>query len=338
MCVLHPALEVLVGEGLPGGDGVGGVADVDVGERHAVEGVGLYHGIDCHVLEYEFLALGEWVVEAVESDDVAGEAGGPSEAIDVAGWGDAVGRGRDGCGMEKWWGVGHLDDVGHVACSGRVEYDVADSCGVGGLDLEYGGVEFSCIECHCLAGFEVDLEGVFFLHAEDASAEEVEVVARAGDVVAAAEVYPLDVAEVLAESVDDGIEGGLQVVGVLFAQCVEVESVDEPEQGRMGADALLEDVERCAQTASGGTGVVDGMSLLGGAFGIDAEAHLEACIPCLLSEPEQLGGGVEHDMVADAAYLVDVLFPVGGGEHVVFLSRHFLMAEACLEQPGGGGS
>ena len=71
MCVLHPALEVLVGEGLPGGDSVGGVADVDVGEGHAVEGVGLYHGIDCHVLEYEFLALGEWVVEAVEPDDVA---------------------------------------------------------------------------------------------------------------------------------------------------------------------------------------------------------------------------------------------------------------------------
>ena len=69
--ILHPALEVLVGEGLPGGDSVGGVADVDVGEGHAVEGVGLYHGIDCHVLEDEFLALGEWVVEAVESDDVA---------------------------------------------------------------------------------------------------------------------------------------------------------------------------------------------------------------------------------------------------------------------------
>lgn len=60
------------------------------------------------------------------------------------------------------------------------------------------------------------------------------------------------------------------------------------------------------------------MALLCGALGIDAQTGLLPGGDNLRRIGAQLGAGVEHNMVAQAGQLRDILGAVGGGEHMVF--------------------
>lgn len=67
------------------------------------------------------------------------------------------------------------------------------------------------------------------------------------------------------------LQGGGQVVGVLLAQGVEVQPIQQL-QG-VGVHLGVPHLPGHPHAAAGGAGVVDGVSLLGGALGIDAQPH-----------------------------------------------------------------
>ena len=76
------------------------------------------------------------------------------------------------------------------------------------------------------------------------------------------------------------------------------------------------------------------LSLIHISLGIDAQAGLLPGSEDLRRVGAKLGAGVEHDMVAQAGQLRDILGAVGGGEHMVFalqlLGRQPGLKKACL--------
>ena len=85
--------------------------------------------------------------------------------------------------------------------------------------------------------------------------------------------------------------GGLQVVGVLLAQRVKVQAVQQ------GQQALVEISQGSAQPGAGGAGVIDGVALLGGALRVDPQADRFARILCPLAVLAQLVGGIKDKVV-----------------------------------------
>ena len=86
--------------------------------------------------------------------------------------------------------------------------------------------------------------------------------------VSAAKVQPLHIRQDVSEFLRHGIQGGLQRVGILLAEGVEMQSVQQLHQRwrhvriPLGAGG--------SQTAARRTGVVNLMTFLGGTFRIDA--------------------------------------------------------------------
>lgn len=68
---LQPSLEILVAKFSHELIACLGTAAIDGWQRHAVEGVGLDHGVEGHVVKNERIADGEWFVEGIISNDVA---------------------------------------------------------------------------------------------------------------------------------------------------------------------------------------------------------------------------------------------------------------------------
>lgn len=107
---LQPSLEILVAKFSHELIACLGTAAIDGWQWHAVECVGLDHGVESHVVENEFVAAGQRLVEAVVADDVAGEAGWSTKAIGV---GEFVWL----AGIFQRWAIGHFDDIWHMAGS-----------------------------------------------------------------------------------------------------------------------------------------------------------------------------------------------------------------------------
>ena len=130
--------------------------------------------------------------------------------------------------------------------------------------------------------------------------------------VPAAEVQPAQSGEKLAEACLDGVQRRLQRIGILLAERVEVQAAEQRQH--LGVELRPRDAEAGLLTA----GVIDRMPLLRGALGIDAQTGLLPGGEDLRRIGAQLRAGVEHNMVAQAGQLRDILGAVGGGEHMVF--------------------
>ena len=90
-----------------------------------------------------------------------------------------------------------------------------------------------------------------------------------------------------------------------------------------------------AQAAARGAGVVNFVSLLGGALRVDPQADALARSLGGRTEFCQLAGRVEDDVVCILEQLIKLIGPVGGAENMVFFFRKLLFAQAALVQAAG---
>ena len=84
----------------------------------------------------------------------------------------------------------------------------------------------------------------------------------------AAEVEPVQLVQIFAEAFFKGFGSRFQVIGILLAEGVEVQPIQQRQQG------FIEVGKGSAQSGAGCARVIDGMTLLGGMFGIDAQTGL----------------------------------------------------------------
>lgn len=111
-----------------------------------------------------------------------------------------------------------------------------------------------------------------------------------GDVVTAAEIEPFHLVQKIAEIALDDFQRFREGVCVLFAEGVEMQSVDACEI------CSMQRVSENAEAASFYTGIVDGV-VLGGMHRIDAQSCAFSCCKDALLEMIPLGEAVEHDVV-----------------------------------------
>ena len=189
----------------------------DARVAHSVEERGLDHGVVDHVFEDDAVADLEWLVEGKVSQLVAREAGISCEFVRVSFF--AWERSSDDV-----WTVGHFEAVRHVGADGNVQngdiHFVVD-------DVAHACDEFTGLPADSFARFHDDLQvrvacGEILENAD----EFVAVIILAGNVVAAAEVHPLHLREVLAEMTLECGENAFEGVCILFAKRMEVESVN----------------------------------------------------------------------------------------------------------------
>lgn len=107
---LQPSLEILVAKFSHELVACLGTAAIDGWQWHAVEGIGLDHGVEGHVVKNERIADGEWLVEGIISNDVACQAGWSTKAIGVS---EFVWL----AGIFQRWAIRHFDDIWHMAGS-----------------------------------------------------------------------------------------------------------------------------------------------------------------------------------------------------------------------------
>ena len=222
--ISHPHLEILIAELYKLAAGAGGVHRPDGRKGHAVEGIVLAGGVDGHIPEEETVALGEGGVEAIIADDIPGQAG---RAAEPEGDGPFAGVAR----VQQGRAVGHLDDVRRVAGSGQIQDGKAGIAVAQGV--QHRGDEITCVQRPGLAGLQIDLYAVLRLRLGDAALQRGQVVAGAGDVVSAAKVQPLHPGQQVAEAVFHGGQRQGQRVGILLAQGVEVQAVQQVGQVRV---------------------------------------------------------------------------------------------------------
>ena len=117
-----------------------------------------------------------------------------------------------------------------------------------------------------------------------------------------------------------------------------MEAIQQLRQLRVGRHGGVPLGPGGAQTAARGAGVVDGMALLGGALGVYPQANAFAGSLGRRAKLGQLPRGVEHDVVSVLQQLCELVCPVGGAEHMVFLFRQLLPAQAALVQAAGLGA
>ena len=91
--------------------------------------------------------------------------------------------------------------------------------------------------------------------------------------VAASKVHPLHLGQQVCELCLHRFQGHSQGVGVLLAEGVEVEAIQQLRQLRVSGHGGVPLGPGGAQAAAGGAGVIDGMALLGGALGVYPQAH-----------------------------------------------------------------
>lgn len=80
---LQPSLEILVAKFSHELIACLSAAAIDGWQGHTIEGVGLDHGVESHVVKNERIADGEWFVEGIISDDVTSQASWSAKTIGV---------------------------------------------------------------------------------------------------------------------------------------------------------------------------------------------------------------------------------------------------------------
>ena len=201
--------------------------------------------------------------------------------------------------------------------------------------VQHRGDKIARVQRPRLARLEIDLYTVLLLHPGDAGFQRRKVIARAGDVVSAAEVEPLQARQQAAELRLDRVQRQGQRVGVLLTEGVEVEAVQQGREARLLFQRGIPLGAGGAEAAARGAGVIDGMALLRRALGVDAQAHALARSLCRRAELCQLGGGVEDDVVGVVEQLGELVHPVGGAEDVVLLLGQLLPAQTALVEAAG---
>ena len=258
-------------------------------QGHPVEGVVLAGGVDGHIAKDELIPLGKRNVKAVIPDDIPRKAGGAAQP--------------DGArllpcltGIQQRRAVGHLNDVRGVAGCGHIQNGKAGISIVQGV--QHGGNQIARVQRPSLAGLQIHLHAVLLPHREDAAFQRIKGVARAGDVVPAAEVEPLHLGQQVCKFFLHRCQRHRQRIRVLLAQGVEVQTVQQGGQLRVRRHGGVPLGTGGAQTAAGGAGVVDFVTFLRGALRVDAQTNAFARCLCRRAELCQLAGRVEHDMVS----------------------------------------
>ena len=293
----------------------------DARMANSVEERGLDHGVVDHVFENDAVADLERFVEREVAELVAGEAGVARELVRVS----LFTRER---GADDVRTVRHFEAVRHVGADGNVQDGdihfvvdyVANACD-----------EFTCLPTDRFARFHDDLQvritcGEIL---EDAH-EFVAVVVLTRDVVATAEVHPLHLREVLAEVTLECSENAFEGVCILFAKCMEMESVNAIE--KLGLEFFFGHA-KAGELAAGVVNV--GFDCR--KFRVHADAGTHAVGERLVLETLPLRKTVERDVVRCIENRVDFVVFVDGGKNVDFLV-HLFAREAGFVEAGGGGA
>ena len=154
------------------------------------------------------------------------------------------------------------------------------------------------------------------------------VVVLAGNVVAAAEVYPFHLRQVLAEMLFESLEYAFQCVGVLFAEGVEVETFNAIQEFRF--ELRFGNAESRKLAARVVQVCFDGRKLR-----VHADSCAHSCGKGLVLETLPLAEAVEGNMACACENLVNFVVFVNGGEHMDFLA-HFFFGESRFVQARGG--
>ena len=287
---------------------------------HTVEECGLDHRVVDHVFEDDAVADLERFVEREVSELVAGEAGVACELVRVSFFA------RECCSDDAWT-VWHFEAVRHVGANGNVQNsdvhfvvdNVANACD-----------EFTGLPADGFARFHDDLQvrvtcGEIL---EDAH-EFIAVVVLTGNVVAAAEVHPLHLREVLAKVLFECGENAFESVGILFAKRVEVEPVNAVEE--FGLEFFFGHAEAGELTAR-----VVNVGFDCRKFRVHADAGTHAVGERLVLEALPLRKAVERDMVRSVEDGIDFVVFIDGSKDVDFLVHLFAREAGFVEARGGG--
>ena len=146
----------------------------------------------------------------------------------------------------------------------------------------------------------------------------------------AAEIEPFHLVQKIAEIALDDFQRFHEGVCVLFAEGMEMQSVDACEI------CSMQRVSENAEAASFHAGIVDGV-VLGRMHRIDAQSCAFSCCKDALLKMIPLGEAVEHDVVSIVQKLVEPLILIRRTENVG-LAAHLLMAEARFKKSAGCGT
>ena len=285
----------------------------DARVTHTVEERGLDHRVVDHVFEDDAVADLERFVERVVTELVSGEARVASKFVSVCLFA------RKGC-TDDVRAVRHFEAVRHVCTDGNVQdgdvHFVVD-------DIANTGDEFACLPTDGFARFHDDLQvRVAFGEVVENVNELVPVVILASDVVTTAKVYPLHLREIFAKVLFECSENNFEGVGILFAECMEMQSFDAVEKFWLEFD--FSDAEAGVLAA----GIVE-VGFDGRVFRVDADACAHAVGECLVFKTLPLRKTVERDVVGCIKNLVDFVFFVDGRKDVDFLV-HLFACETCF--------
>jgi len=198
-------------------------------------------------------------------------------------------------------------------------------------EVEDGAGEDAGVEGDGFAGLEVDVEVVFGAEGLDNADEAVDVVARAGDVMAATKVDPFEAGEEFGEFLLEGGDGVLEGVAVLLAERVEMQAVEAIEigGGEFGADG--------AEAGAGSAGIVE----VGSHFrilGIDAEAGVDGAAGGAngFAEAAPLRGGIEDEGVGETREVRELGVLVGDAVDVDLAREEFVREQSFVQAAGSG--
>ena len=186
------------------------------------------------------------------------------------------------------------------------------------------------------AGFprlQIDRHAPLRLCPQDAALQPGNIVVRPRDMMPAAEIQPLHARQQIAEPLRYRIQGGLQGIGVLLAQGVKMQAVQQSRQSRRHLRIPLG--SRGSQAAARGAGIIDLVPLLGGAFRIDPQSDALSGFLGHGAEFLQLSGRIEHNMVGIPQQLPEFRFAICGAEDMGFFPGHFFLPQAGLIQSAG---
>ena len=147
-----------------------------------------------------------------------------------------------------------------------------------------------------------------------------------GNVVPATHIQPFHPGQHITKFGFHCFQSFSQVVGILLTKGVKVQPVQKRQQ--ILCHFPVPDFPGDTQTAAGGTGVVNGMAFLGGAFGIDTQSQTFSFGQ--RAELFQLVNGVENNVVGVVQQFRKFFFPIGTAKHMDFPISHFFSAQSSL--------
>ena len=192
-------------------------------------------------------------------------------------------------------------------------------------NLQHARHQESGVQHDRLARLQIDFHIICAFEMLNHPNQTRDIIIRAGDVVTSAEVQPLHAVQIPSEFALERLHSGFQIVRILLAQRVKMQSVQH------GQDAFVQLRQRCAQTRAGRTGIINCMSLLCGAFRIDAQTNGLAAFLCARAEFLYLRRRIEADMVGIAQNFLKLIRAECRRKHVR-LSAEFLRAQTGLMQ------